>query len=226
MTAREPEKQVTRRRVPFWLIMVMIFVGSVTAVALFYLLRPLEGPVPEGVLEHYIGFEQGYTEQGFPRLGSADAPVVIEEFSSFACPHCREFHEEQFADLLDEIAAGQVQFILISVPHIGAGAKNAAKGALCAGEQGRFWEMADVLFDWQDRYLTSVFAERRIKLGAKNLGLDTAAFDECMDRDQPVIDRARDEFHTRGLTGTPSLFLNGERVRDYAELENLQEAGG
>jgi protein-disulfide isomerase len=124
--------------------------------------------------------------------------------------------------LLDEITAGQVQFVLIPVTFIGPGAGNAARGALCAGEQGKFWEMHDTLFYWQGRYLGSVFSERRIRMGAENLGLDMAAFDQCMDADQPVLEAARTEFDRRGLTGTPSLFINGEKVRDYQELENLQ----
>jgi protein-disulfide isomerase len=202
--------------------MVAVTVIAVGAAA-YLLLRPLEGPGPDGVETHYAGLERGFTGQGFARLGSPDAPVVIEDFSSYACPHCRTFHEEQFEDLLDEIAAGEVQFVMIPIAHIGSGARGAAKGALCAGEQGRFWEMHDTLFYWQDKYLTSVFDERRIKLGAENLGLDVDAFEQCMasDRVDPVIDEARREFDRRGLTGTPTFFINGQRVQDYREIEEL-----
>jgi protein-disulfide isomerase len=59
-------------------------------------------------------------------------------------------------------------------------------------------------------------------MGAENLGLDTTAFEQCMDADQPVLEAARAEFDRRGLTGTPSLFIDGKKVRDYQELENLQ----
>lgn len=213
-----------KRRIPIGFIVIGVVVALVLVGILVYLLVPLEAAVPEDAGAQYDGLEKGYTDQGFPRLGRADAPILVEDFSSYACPHCRTFHEEQFKGLLDEIAAGQVQFVLVPITHIGPGADNAAKGALCAGEQDRYWEMHDTLFYWQGRYLGSVFSERRIRMGAENLDLDMAAFEQCMDANdtQSVLDEARAEFDQRGLTGTPSLFIDGVKVRDYLELENLQ----
>jgi protein-disulfide isomerase len=199
----------------------VIIVGGV----LFYRFMRLAAPIPADVGAEYAGLPRGYTDQGFPRLGNPDATIVVEEFLSFACPHCREFHEQWFPALLSQIASGQVQFVVVPVSSIGWGAGSAAKGALCAGEQGKFWEMHDVLFDWQKRFITSTFNERRIRKGAKNMGLDTVAFDACMSENHPkaALDAALSEFHLRGLPGTPTLFINGEQVRDYRELENLSD---
>ncbi len=177
--------------------------------------------MPENAGAQYAGLAQGTTADGFLRLGSPDAPVLIEDFSSFACPHCREFHEGQFVPLLNAIAAGEVQFVFVPVPHIGWGAREAAKAALCAGEQGEAWTMTNVLYDWQRRFVTSTFDARRIRKGAQALGLDMGKFDACM-RGSAVsetLDRARAEFDRRGLTGTPSFFINGEKVQDYREFE-------
>ncbi|MCL4238260.1 MAG: thioredoxin domain-containing protein [Anaerolineae bacterium] len=211
-----------------WLITISIL-GIVLAVAVaYYLLRPLDAPIPEGAGAQYAGLEQGITAQGFLRLGSADAPTLVENFSSFACPHCRDFHKEQFLTLLDAIAAGEVQFVFIPVAHIGWGAREAGKAALCAGEQGQAWTMVDVLYDWQRRFVTSTFDARRVRKGAEALGLDMAAFDSCMRGSavQDVLDRARAEFERRGLTGTPSFFINGQKVQDYREFDALVIAGG
>jgi protein-disulfide isomerase len=223
MNLETAEHPAVRRRVPIWLLIVLGVALLAAIAALIYRFMPLDAPIPGDVGRAYAGLERGTTDEGFPRLGEASAPVLVEVFSSFACPHCRTFHEEQFAGLLDEIAAGQVQFVFIPIAHIGRGAGTAAHGALCAGEQDRFWEMHDVLFYWQGRTVGSAFPERRVKLGAENLGLDTAAFNQCMDDSQPeaVLDRARAEFDRRGLTGTPSLFIDGQRVQDYSELEQL-----
>jgi protein-disulfide isomerase len=67
------------------------------------------------------------------------------------------------------------------------------------------------------------FDERRIRKGAKNMELDTAAFDDCMDSKsvETILDTARSEFDRRGLSGTPSFFINGEKVLSYSEFENL-----
>jgi hypothetical protein len=225
MPERTPHPR--RRRIPIWLWIVLGTLALASLGALAYLLMPLDAPLPDGVTTHYAGLERGFTEQGFAWLGSPDASVLVEDFSSYACPHCRTFHEEQFEALLDEIAAGEVQFVLIPVPHIGAGAETAAKGALCAGEQAMYWEMHDVLFYWQSRFFGSVFHPRRIEMGAEKLGLDTDVFSECINGSavQNVIDEARREFERRQLTGTPTLFVNGRRVRDYIELETLGEEG-
>jgi protein-disulfide isomerase len=214
-----------RRRFPLSLMLPVVVVVVALIALVIYRLMPLDAPIPDDVGALYAGLERGTTDQGFPRLGSADAPILIEDFSSFACPHCRDFHNERLPDLVDEIAAGQVQFVFIPVPNIGPGAEDATRGAFCAGEQGLFWEMSDVLFDWQDRYVMFTFDQRRLRKGAANLGLDTDAFNACLgtDRTKQIIDAAQTEFKGRGLSGTPTFFINGEQVRDYAEFEHLDE---
>jgi protein-disulfide isomerase len=194
-----------------------------TGVFVYYQFAPLDAPIPASAGQAYAGLDQGITDQGFPRLGRADAPVVVEEFTSYACPHCRDFHHEIFPTLLDEIAAGKVQLVMIPLGHIGMGAKTAAQGALCAGEQGQYWTMHDVLFDWQKRFVAMTFQKRRIVNGADNLGLDRTAFEACMDSRRPddIIKNARQEFDLRRLSGTPTFFINGQRVLDYAEFDTL-----
>ncbi len=225
---KQPQAPAASIRIRGWLIIASLLLIVIGAGALYYLLRPLDAPIPANAGSHYADLEQGYTAQGFPRLGRADAPVLVEGFSSYACPHCREFHEGRFVALLDAISAGQVQFVFIPISNIGWGAGDAAKGALCAGEQGQFWTMTDVLFDWQQRFLTSTFDTRRIRKGAQALGLDMAAFDTCLKSDsvQLVLEQARQEFTRRGLTGTPGFFINGQKVQDYRELDALVSPQG
>lgn len=220
MTQNSP---LSRRSVPLWMIGTIIALLVALAIFVYYQFIVLDGPIPEHAGELYAGLESGYTAQGFPRLGSPDALVIVENFSSYACPHCREFHEDRFPDLVDEIASGQVQFVYIAVPHVGPEAKNAAQALLCAGEQDRLWTMHDVLYDWQSQYLTRTFAKKRLLNGAENLGLDVAAFEACLTSDHTtaVIDAARSEFTRRGLTGTPSFFINGVKVQDYREFDDL-----
>jgi protein-disulfide isomerase len=221
------ERELTPHR-RFPLVMIILPAIMIVGIVAFLIYRELsvrDAPIPDDVGTLYAGLERSTTDQGFPRLGSADAPILIEDFSSFACPHCRDFHNERFTDLIDEIAAGQVQFVFIPVSNIGSGAEDATKGAFCAGEQSQFWEMSDVLFDWQARFLMFTFDQRRLRRGADAMGLDTDAFDACLgaDRTQRLVDAAQNEFDGRGLSGTPTFFISGERVRDYAEFENLSE---
>lgn len=219
----EFKKETSRRRKRIWIIAAGAILVLVAVGYAIYQLMPLESPIPAEAGAEYADLEQGYTDQGFPRLGRPGAPILVEEFSSYACLHCRNFHETIFPGLLDEIAAGQVQFVLIPVPQIGWGARSAAKAAYCAGEQGRYWTMHDVLFDWQKRFAMRTFDERRLRDGAKEMGLDTAAFNQCMRDNHPkaVIDAARAEFDARHVSGTPTFFINGQLVRDYREFDTL-----
>lgn len=214
-----------RWRVPLWLLILVGALVIILGAGAAYLMLPLDAPVPDDVGARYAGLERGVTEQGFPRLGHADAPVLIEDFSSYACTHCAGFFEDELPHLIDAIEAGRVRFVLIPLPF-GRGAPTAARAALCAGEQGRFWEMNDTLYSWHGRFVGSTYHARRVNMGAEALGLDMDAYEACMDGDavQQVIERARNEFDRRGLRGTPSLFANGERVRNYDELVALANA--
>jgi protein-disulfide isomerase len=224
--SRKTTRRRRRRGLPLWwnVIATAIFIGCAVLIYHYFTSRG-DAPIPANVGAEYVGIDQGFTEQGFARLGSADAPVLVEEFASYACPHCRDFHLERFPAMLDEIAAGQVQFVMIPVPNIGSGAKEAAEAALCAGQQGQYWEMNDVLFDWQKRFVTFTFDKRRLHNGAQNLGLDVSAFDQCMGSKDTgaLVETALTEFRRRGLSGTPTFFINGEQVRDYSEFDNLAQ---
>jgi len=214
-----------RGRFPRWLIVPLALAALGVAVVAYLQLRPLDAPIPEGAGAEYAGLAQGFTDEGYARLGNPAAPVTVEEFSSYACPHCRDLHDEIFPGVLPEIADGDVQWIFIPNDRIGWGAREATKAALCAGQQGAYWAMHDVLFDWQRRFAASTFAERRLVKGVENLGLDGRAFETCLHSGaaDEVADRACEEFKRRGLTGTPTLFVNGQRVEDYAELDGLHD---
>ncbi len=208
---------------PMWVVGAVVALVLGVGAFLYYQLSPLEAPLPQDAGALYAELPQGVTEQGFSRLGDPNAPIVIEEFSSYACPHCRDFHENIFPDLVEEIANGDVQFVFIPVPKIGAGAGDAARAFFCAREQGRAWEMHDTLFFWQAQYITRTFDRKRLEKGAKALGLDVDTFSMCMEeeRTEALVAAAWDEFERRGLSGTPTFFLNGEKMRDYREFETL-----
>ncbi len=225
-TGGKKSENTPRRRIPLWLIFTVAVLIAVTGGVYFYFLMPLDAQIPADAGAETAGLPQSFTEQGFPRLGNPDAPVIVEEFSSFACPHCRDFHNERFPALLPAITAGQVQFVMIPMSNIGWGADSAVKAAMCAAEQGRFWEMSDVLFDWQKRYVTQTFSDRRLRKGAENMGFDMTEFNACLSANHPksVIDQALQEFKQRGVSGTPTFYINNAVVQDYSELDALVTA--
>ncbi len=146
---------------------------------------------------------------GHPSHGPADAPVTIVEFSDFECPYCSGLLgtirsiQQNYAD---KVRLVYRQFPLI---NIHSNAQKAAEASLCANQQGKFWEMHDLMFDDQTGLSVAALEEK-----AQSLGLDEAAFQECLNSSQ-FAERVQTDVRAgavAGVTGTPALFINGRAL--------------
>jgi protein-disulfide isomerase len=146
---------------------------------------------------------------GDPSRGPADAPVTIVEFSDFQCPYC----SRAIGTLkkVEENYAGKVRVVYRDYPlvKIHPNAARAAEAAACANDQGKFWAMHDVLFQHQDK-----LGEPDLKKAAADLGLDTAAFNQCLDSGRHAEDWKKDaaDAERYGVSSTPAFFINGRLV--------------
>ncbi len=146
---------------------------------------------------------------GFPSSGPADAPVTIVEFSDFECPYCA-----RLLPTLEQVKrqyAGKVRVVYRHYPLTGIhpNAWKAAEAVLCADEQGRFWELHDLMFAEQGALTVG-----DLRAKAARLELDAEAFIRCLDSgrhyDAVLADvRAGD---AAGVSGTPAMFVNGRFV--------------
>jgi len=110
--------------------------------------------------------------------GNAGAKVAIVEFSDFQCPYCGQFARETFPELEKSyIDSGKVLFAFRHLPltRIHPFSQKASEAASCAGQQGRFWEMHDLLFGDQKALETESLLAR-----AEKLGLDNTRFVACL----------------------------------------------
>jgi protein-disulfide isomerase len=148
---------------------------------------------------------------GAPVLGPAEAPVKIVEFSDYQCPYCRRA-EPTVRQVLSRYG-GKVQLVHRDFPLDGhVRAFPAARAARCAGEQGKFWEMSDALYqrqsDWgrNPKNPTGLFRDL-----ARSAGVDVDKFDACMDGNRYAgrIEASRQEGIARNVTGTPTFFIDG-----------------
>lgn len=141
-----------------------------------------------------------------PVKGNNDAPVTIIEFSDFQCPYCGRFFKNTFPEIDKEyIKKGKVRYVFRDFPlEFHANAPKAAEAANCAGEQKKYWEMHDKIFDNQ-----SSLTVDSLKEYAKELGLASGAFDSCLDSGRYVeeIKKDTEDGVQAGVSGTPSFFI-------------------
>jgi len=154
-----------------------------------------------------------------PRRGPQDAPVVIVEFADYECPYCQRIHPE--LKKLQEEFAGKVALAFKDFPlPMHPQAEKAAEAGRCAAQQGKFWEFHDALFD-NNRKLEPT----QLKEYARNLKLDAARFDQCLDAGEQAVAVRKDfaEGQRLGLTGTPSFFINGHFLSGAVKYDTLRE---
>lgn len=146
--------------------------------------------------------------------GNSDAKVELVEYSDFQCPACGQFYP-YVKDIVQQYG-DNLRFEYRHFPLIGLHqyAVQAAHASEAAAQQGKFWEMHDMLFENQDTWSKSSNPRAYFIEYAQKIGLDTSQFKLQMDA--PVIDDAvQNSFNdarSRGFTGTPSFLLNGEKM--------------
>jgi protein-disulfide isomerase len=159
-------------------------------------------------------------------LGNPDAPVVIQAWEDFLCPHCREWSATVVPRLFNEyIKTGDVRLEYHSLPLQGfePGSSMAALAAECAAEQNLFWPYHDRLFEAQDQGQAGYTIEELTRLAAV-AGLNESQFSQCMASQQHLdsVQQSVQQANELAITGTPTVFVNGQRVTnsfDYAGLK-------
>ncbi|WP_419950750.1 DsbA family protein [Candidatus Palauibacter sp.] len=167
-------------------------------------------------------------------LGPESAPITIEEFYDPSCPHCATF--AGFAGKLIrqnyvETANAPVRWIsydyLVGFPNSVA----ASLAARCAGEQGLYWPVHDLLLARQTRWYQLPDPGDAIAEIAGAAGVDSGAWGECMRerRHLGAIAASHKVGESRGVSSTPSLFIDGVRVDlagvdPYMHIESLIQA--
>ena len=161
-------------------------------------------------------------------MGPADARVTVVKFADFQCGYCR------ILDLnirpLEEKYKGQVRWVMKHYPmnadcnprmggdRMHENACHASYGALCAGKQGKFWEMHNKLYDNQQR-----IDPESIKGYAKELGLDMPAWEACL-KDPGTKAKIQADIAVAGkagIWGTPRAYVNGRLISGSAGKEIL-----
>lgn len=164
------------------------------------------------------------TAGDIPVLGDASAPVLIVEWADFQCPFCGRLHSEVFSPVREQyIQEGKVRWAYRDFAFLGQESVDAAMAARCANEQGKFWAYHDHLFENQAGENQNTFSRDKLKRFARELGLDTAQFNTCLDSDKYEDAVAADTNAGRdaGVNGTPTTFVNGRMLSGAQPLANF-----
>jgi protein-disulfide isomerase len=152
-----------------------------------------------------------------PAKGPATAPVTIVEFSDFQCPFC-----SQLIPTLDQVKAKygdkvRIVFRQYPLPFHNNAAK-AAEAALCANEQGKFWELHDTMFKNQN-----ALAVEDLKKSAATLGLNADDFGKCLDsgKHAAAVQNDMKEGAAAGVSGTPAMFINGRFISGAVPIDQI-----
>jgi protein-disulfide isomerase len=155
---------------------------------------------------------------GSPVRGPADARVTLVEFSDFECPFCSAAVKQVdivMAAYPKDVKLIYKQFPLSMHPH----AQFAAEASLAAREQGKFWEMYDLLFKNYQR-----LSRENVMLWAKQLGLDVDKFKADIDarKYKAVVEKDLADGEAAGVYGTPSFYINGKQYNGEVTLAALK----
>lgn len=152
-------------------------------------------------------------------LGIQTAPVTIVEFSDYYCPFSKRFNNETLPKIkANYIDTGKVRYIyrdLAMSTH-----SNASEAAECAGEQNKYWEMHDKLFEQGVSGGVDTF-----KQYAADIGLNTTNFNSCLDSGTMAdeVENDVDEGHALGVFGTPTFLINNDKIVGAQSYEDFEE---
>ena len=147
--------------------------------------------------------------------GAKDAKVTIVEYSDFGCSHCRDFALNQGVQLRAAYEnGGQVRFVYKPFVLNWGTTSAPANAALCAADQGKFWDYHDVLFQQQGAS-ANAFSPATLKSYAAQLGLDATQFGACVDGSQHYdeLKAAQNEAVGFGINATPTFMINGKQLQ-------------
>ena len=204
------KKAKGKSNTPFFGALAVVAVVGIGAIA-YVASRPKGAATTVEPAAVAAGEPQGYL------LGKADAPVQVIEFADFECPACAQFATLAEPDVKKRlIEPGLISYRFYDFPlSIHKNTWQASNAAACADEQGKFWEMHDMLFDQQDRWNGQATSRPKGQFEgyAKAIGLDVAKWEACYDAQKyQARIKANEQFAVKRGAGQTPTFVIGNKM--------------
>ncbi len=209
------------KRTLFWIVFLLVLALIIWGLAVAMNKPAVTGPE--------LGTPSPVTESDHSR-GPANAIVTIVEYSDFQCPACELYYP--IIERINQEASTTVRFVYRHFPLAPTPHKNAfiaAQASEAASNQGKFWEMYNMLFENQTVWAESNSAVAVFDSYAEKLGLDMAKYKTDFDSAEVKarVQRDRSEGDSLGVNSTPTFFLNGKAIvnpQGYEAFKTLIEA--
>lgn len=159
------------------------------------------------------------------KISSTSANVTLVEFGDYQCPSCGAAHPYVKQILADD--KEKITFVYRHYPlpqH--KNARLAAEAAEAAGEQGKYWEMHDMLFENQNTWAEDNNALEIFARYANKLGLDANKFKQSVESNKFADKIAQDQSDGNALNvnSTPTFFINGQKyIGGFNDLKSAVE---
>jgi protein-disulfide isomerase len=191
---------------------------------------------PDESSQGAAGVVRGFTSNDFPFIGDPNAPIHVLVVADFSCSHCNDYHTSDLDRILrDFVLTGKAT--LASVLTTGVGqqySQDASQAALCAGEQGAFWEMSDELYRLsRSMGVQNAYSLSQIRQSAQDMGLDGDKLVTCVasNRYANFMTNFQTFANDNGVTATPTVLVSYGSSnqwtavnRDYNTLKQLIDA--
>lgn len=160
--------------------------------------------------------------------GSATAPIWIIVVSDFQCPYCKQWHDATFPTLENEfVKTGKARLAYVNFPlNSHAHAWPSAEAAMCAGAQGKFWQMHDAIFDNQARWSAGSAPAPVFDSLARTTGVDMPRWRSCVGSGvmKPLIGADLQRASAAGVRSTPTFLIGDEVLAGAHPIESFRRA--
>jgi protein-disulfide isomerase len=173
------------------------------------------------------GVVRGFSADGMPFIGDPNAPIHFRVVSDFSCGYCRTYHFDDLHQFVkDYVLPGQATLSVTILTGVGGQySLTAMQAALCAAEQGAFWEMNDELFRLsQALSVQNAYTLATVERSARDMGLDAGDLTRCiLSGRYDLLQRGHQAFATdQAVRGTPTLLVSYGDSGRWTRLEHAQ----
>ena len=211
------------------MLLALIVGVAILVAALMVVLSQLGGAGGSSASSGDVGKLYSGVPQNGTTLGESSAPVTVYLYEDFQCPVCGQFSRETFPEMVDRsVRGGEVKVISVPLIFIGSDSVEAARAALAAGEQDRYWPYAQLLFENQGQENSGYVTDDFLTAQARNTpGLDVEQWSSDLKGSSVThqLQAAQVKAQSAGVDATPTLIFSGPRgqtklvgMQDYEQV--------